>query len=90
MGHCIGYLDFQKSKTTPRKILKKIGEFAYDPRESGRYHGNLKFHETPVYKNRDEAYAAIERMDRGWYDDHAVVYKEGRTKWWLVKYEYHC
>ena len=29
MGHCIGYLDFQKSKTTPKKILKKISGFAH-------------------------------------------------------------
>jgi len=90
MGHCIGYLDFRKTKHTQRQIRKKIGGFAYDPHESSGYHGNLTFHEKPEYKNREEATKAIERIDRVWYDDHAVVYKEGRTKWWLVKYEYHC
>ena len=90
MGHCIGYLDFQKSKTTPKKIMKKLEGFAYDPYESCGYHGNLKFHELPVYRNRDEAEEAIRQMDNGWYDDHAVVYKDGRKKMWLVKYEYHC
>lgn len=90
MGHCIGYLDFQKSKTTPNKIIKELNEFAFDPMESCGYHGNLKFHEQPVYKDRMEAQKAIDSFDNGWYDDHAVLYKDGRKKMWLVKYEYHC
>jgi hypothetical protein len=49
----------------------------------------LVFHKEPVYKNRDEALEAITKMDKGWYDDHAVRYREGRKIYWLVKYEYH-
>lgn len=87
--HNIGHFSVQKSKTTPQKILKDLNKWAFDPQESSGYHGNLHFHEYPVYKNIEEAYKAIERLDRGWYDDHAVLYKEGRKIMWLVKYEYH-
>ena len=90
MRHAIGYTDFRKSEMTPKKIVKWLNEFAYDPEETSGYHGNIKFHETPIYKNRDEAVKAIEKLDKGWYDDHAVLYKDGRKLMWLVKYEYHC
>ena len=33
---------------------------------------------------------AIEKMDNGWYDDHAVRYRDGRKIYWLVKVEWHC
>jgi hypothetical protein len=70
--------------------LKDLNSFAFDPEETSGYHGDLKFHEEPVYKNRDEAKKAIEQLDKGWYDDHAVRYRDGRKIYWLVKYEYHC
>lgn len=88
--HEIGYLVYRKTQTTPKQILKKLNKFAFDPYETDHYHGNLHFHEKPVYKNAEEARKAIERLDNGWYDDHAVLYKEGRVLMWLVKYEYHC
>ena len=87
--HEIRHLDYYCS-TSEKAILKDIGRFAYDPQETSGYHGDMKFHREPVYRNRDEAVAAIEKLDRGWYDDHAVMYKDGRKKFWLVKIEYHC
>lgn len=81
-------MDYHCSKSE-KAILKEINEFAYDPQGTRGYHGDLKFHKEPVYKNRDEAKAAITKMDRGWYDDHAVRYKDGRKIFWLVKIEYH-
>lgn len=89
MSHAIGYNDYHCS-TTEKQILKDLNSFAYDPQETSGYHGNLKFHRDIVCKNRDEAMEKIEKLDKGWYDDHAVFYKEGRKKFWLVKYEYHC
>ena len=89
MSHAIEYLDYHCS-TSEKAILKDLNRFAYDPQETSGYHGNLKFHREPVYKNYDEARAAIQKMDRGWYDDHAVMYKDGRKKFWLVKVEWHC
>ena len=89
MSHAIQYLDYHCSKSE-HAILKDIGRFAYDPQESSGYHGNMKFHREPVYKDRAEAMAAIERMDKGWYDDHSVMYHDGRKKFWLCKVEWHC
>ena len=89
MSHAIEHLDYHCSKSQSA-IFKEINKFAYDPQESSGYHGNLKFHTEPVYANREAALAAIERLDKGWYDDHAVRYKDGRKIFWLVKVEYHC
>ena len=76
--------------TSEHAILKDIGSWAYDPQESSGYHGDLTFHKEPVYKNREEAEAAIEKFDRGWYSDHAVRFRDGRKIYWLVKIEWHC
>ena len=89
MSHAIQYLDYHCSKSE-HAILKDINSFAYDPQESSGYHGDLTFHKEPVYKNREEARAAIEKMDHGWYNDHAVRYRDGRKIFWLVKVEWHC
>lgn len=89
MSHAIQYLDYHCS-TSETAIQKDLNRFAYDPQESSGYHGNLKFHKEPVYKDRAEAMEAITRMDRGWYDDHAVRYRDGRRIFWLVKAEWHC
>lgn len=89
MSHAIQYLDYHYSKSE-HAILKDINSFAYDPQASSGYHGDLTFHKEPVYKNREEARAAIEKMDRGWYNDHAVRYRDGRKIFWLVKVEWHC
>lgn len=89
MSHAIRYLDYHCS-VSEKAILKDINSFAYDPQESSGYHGNLKFHNDVIYKNREEAKEAIEKMDKGWYDDHAVYYKDGRKKYYLVKVEWHC
>ena len=89
MSHAIRHLDYPCA-TTEKQILKDIGRFAYDPQETSGYHGDMTFHREPVYKTRDEAMAAIEKLDRGRYSDHAVRYREGRRIFWLVKVEWHC
>ena len=88
MSHAIKYLDYHCS-VSEKSILRDINEFAYDPQESSGYHGNLKFIKDPVYKTRAEAMEAIAKMDKGWYDDYAVRYREGRKIFWLVKCEWH-
>lgn len=89
MSHAIRHLDYHCS-VSEKAILKDINSFAYDPEETSGYHGDLTFHREPVYKTREEAMAAIEKLDRGWYNDHAVMYRDGRKKFWLVKVEWHC
>ena len=89
MSHAIRYLDYHCS-TSEKQILKDINSFAYDPQETSGYHGNLKFHKDIICKNREEAEQKIAELDKGWYDDHAVRYREGRKIYWLVKIEWHC
>ena len=88
MSHAIRYLDYYCS-VSEKKILKDINGFAYDPQETSSYHGDLTFHKDPVYKNREEAEEAIKKFDKGWYNDPAVRYREGRKIFWLVKVEWH-
>ena len=89
MSHAIRYLDYHCS-ISEKSILKDIKSFAYDHRETIVYHGDLTFHKEPVYKNREEAMAAIKKLERGCYNDHAVRYRNGRKIFWLVKVEWHC
>ena len=89
MSHQIGYRTYHCS-TSEAQILKDLNSFAYDPQESSGYHGNLKFHRDIVCKTVEEAKEKIKQLDNGWYDDHAVFFKDGRKKYWLVKYEFHC
>ena len=89
MSHAIRHLDYHCS-TSESAILKDLNRFAYDPEETCGYHGNLTFHKEPVYENREEAKAAIEKLDKGCYDDHAVRYLKGRKIFWLVKCVWHC
>ena len=88
MSRAIRHLDYHCA-FSEKAILKDINSFAYDPQETSGYHGDLTFHKEPVYKNREEAVAAIEKLDKGWYNDHAVRYRDGRKIFWLVKVEYH-
>ena len=88
MGHSINYFSCGNSELS--RCLKRHLATAYDPEESSGYHGNMHIHKDIICKNRDEAKQMIQRLDRGWYDDHAVRYKDGRKLMWLVKYEYHC
>lgn len=89
MSHAIRYLTYHCS-VSEHAILKDLNGFAYDPQETNGYHGHMTFHREPVYRNEEEAMAAIEKLDKGWYDDHAVMFRVGRKKFWLVKVEWHC
>lgn len=89
MSHAIGYRVYHCS-VSKKKILADLNGFAYDPEETSGYHGNLKFHEDIICKNEEKAREVIGQLDKGWYDDHAVFFKDGRKKFWLIKFEYHC
>lgn len=89
MSHAIRYLTYHCS-TSEAAILKDINRFAYDSEETSGYHGNLHFHRDIVCANEEEAMEKIKTLDKGWYDDHAVFFRDGRKKYWLVKIEWHC
>lgn len=89
MGHAIDYMTFDR-KTPRRKMLDAVEIWAKrncDPREVSAdgdlhgmdvYHGTLlvdkAWHEDTVYSCRQDAEDAIGRMNRGFYDDHAVLF----------------
>lgn len=87
--HAIKYLTYPCT-TTEKSILRDLNSFAYDPEETSGYHGQMTFHKEPVCKTRTEAEDAIRKLDKGWYDDHAVRFREGHRITWLVKCEWHC
>jgi hypothetical protein len=89
MSHAVKHLVYHCS-VSEKRILKDINEFAYDPQESSGYHGDLTFHRDIVCKSEEEAYNKIQELDKGWYNDHAIFFKRGREKFWLVKVEWHC
>lgn len=89
MGHAIDYMTFDR-KTPRKKMLEAVEVWAKnncDPREHSAdgdiwhmnvYHGPLlgdrAWHEDTVYSCRQDAEEAIGRMDKGFYDDHAVLF----------------
>lgn len=89
MSHEIRYLTYHCS-TKEKQILKDLNSFAYDPQETSGYHGNLLFHRNIICKSEEEAKTEIDRLSKHAYDDHAVFYKVGKKKFWLVKCEWHC
>ena len=77
MGHAVDYITVDKRKD----IMRAAKEFAAhnvdryeDP--SGSYHGKMTIHDTPICDSYEAAYEFIQSHDRGWYDDHAVQFKD--------------
>jgi len=77
MGHAIDYIVVDKRED----ILAEAEDFAYwnvDEQEnpSRSYHGNLKIHDNIICESYNEAVKKIDSLDKGWYDDHAVQFKD--------------
>lgn len=79
MGHAIQFEDYPASMTV-EEIYTEASYGKYDPHEASGYHGNLKFHKNIICESRDEAEEKIRSLDNGWYDDHAVMYKNYEPK----------
>lgn len=76
MGHAIEYITVDKKS----EIMKAAEEYAHynvdrGENPSGSYHGRMTIH-NDVCESYQEAVRFIERHDRGFYDDHAVQYKD--------------
>lgn len=87
--HSINYPEYHCS-VSEKKILADLNQWAYDPQETSGYHGMMTFHRDIVCKNREEAREQLEKLERCPYDDHAVMFKDSRKKYWMCKVEYHC
>lgn len=77
MGHAIEYFTTDKRS----EIISIAEEFAWcnvDRQEnhSGSYHGRMTIHDNIICESYNEAVKKIESLDRGFYDDHAVRYKD--------------
>lgn len=77
MGHAIEYFSVSDRK----EIMQTAEEFAYynvDRQEnpSGDYHGTMTIHDDIICESYEDAIAKIDSLDRGFYDDHAVRYKD--------------
>lgn len=76
MGHAIEYLRVPRD-TDKKKIIAEIDEYVTREcwQEGGRYSGgHLTWHENDIYDDEQAAVDAIDNFDRGWYDDHAVLF----------------
>lgn len=77
MGHCIDYIVADKN-VDKKAIIADICDIVEQEcwREGGGYSGRMTWHDGMVYADYDEAVEAIDRFDRGFYDDHAVLFRE--------------
>ena len=63
------------------EIMRTAQEYAYyntdrEENPSGDYHGQMTIHDDIICESYDDAVETIDRLDRGFYDDHAVRYKD--------------
>ena len=71
--HNIQYLDYPKN--VARKTVNEDAERIAACDGDG-YNSRLTFHENIICDSWDEAIKKIESLDNGWYDDHAVLYRD--------------
>lgn len=71
--HHIRYIDYPRD-VDRRRVLQDFREMA-DAAGDG-YHSKLTWHDGKVHPDREAAIEAIERYDDGWYDDHAVLFRD--------------
>lgn len=77
MGHAVDYIRVGKKED----ILPTAQRYAaenVDRRENpaGSYHGHLTVHNTPICDSAQDAYDWIRSVDQGFYDDHAVQFRD--------------
>lgn len=87
MGHCICTAEYpiKVSKRQIERDCSRVAEYEGDYEQKV----TVRWIDTLTFKNRDEAKKYIDTHDRGWYDNLAVRFKDGRKVLWLVKYEFH-
>lgn len=76
MGHCIDYRVVER-KEDIWAAAYSFAEANVDRMENpgGSYHGRLTIHDNKICDSYEEAEEFIDRMDNGFYDDHAVRFK---------------
>ena len=77
MSHAVEYITVEKRS----EVMATAEEFAFynvDRGENpcGSYHGQMTIHDKPICESYEEAEKFIDNHDNGFYDDHAVQYKD--------------
>ena len=77
MGHSIGFYTVAKRKEIMQEALEHAN-CNVDRKEnpSGSYHGNMTIHDDIIMDSFGAAEAKINELDKGWYDDHAVRFRD--------------
>ena len=74
MGHIINYMTCEENESRAI-VIDDIREEA--ARRGDGYHSDVRWHdEVKPLESYEEAKNFIENRDKGWYDDHAVRYKD--------------
>lgn len=90
MSHCVTFRSYP-CKKTEGGILRDLNHWAFDPQETSRYHGDMRFFKDKLFDNYEDAKKRLEdHYDNHNYQDACVRYKDGRKIFWLAKIEYHC
>lgn len=82
MSHEIRYLEFSKDATKDEMFKRRAGIIRAsgdrDPADGYllSHDSGFTLHKDKVYSSYDDALDAIKRFDKGFYDDHGVLYKE--------------
>ena len=81
MGHVIQYAIMDKNGNKDALIADICYEVEHeDWQEGGTYNPRqLTWHDGKIYDTKEEAHQAIEQFDNGWYDDHAVLFRDTDT-----------
>jgi len=75
MGHIIGYLTYNEN-TSKAEIMNDIYELARRDGDGG-YSSSMTWHDNiPPFDTEEQAREFIEAHDQGFYDDHAVRFKD--------------
>ena len=78
MGHCINKTVIEKNANR-KAFLRELDEYVSqaDYEEGGCYPASqLTWHEDRIYDTREDAEEAIRRFDKGFYSDHAVLFRD--------------
>ena len=78
MGHCINKTVIEKNADR-KAFLRELDEYVSqaDYEEGGCYPASqLTWHEDRIYDTREDAEEAIRRFDKGFYSDHAVLFRD--------------
>lgn len=76
MGHVVEYLRVPRDTCKRDAIRTEISDYVEREcwKEGGTWGGHLTWHENTIYDDEQAAIDAIDNFDRGWYDDHAVLF----------------